>query len=112
MGYKGGERNSRFDGERTDVLLGTGGTNTAKSILGWSSEVVQDLVELINVAEKGSVFHVTGILTYSYSLPLKIGFPRRSSARMHPMDQTSMAVDWISQRVSIRASVINSGRLT
>jgi len=49
MGYKGGERNSRFDWERTDVLLGTRGTNTAKSILRWSSEVVQDLVELINV---------------------------------------------------------------
>ena len=110
MGYKGGERNSRFDGERTDVLLSTGGTNTAKSILRWSSEIVQDLVELINVAEKVSVFHITGILTYPYSLPLKIGFPRRSSASMHPMDQTSMAVDWISQRVSIRGSVINSGR--
>jgi hypothetical protein len=47
-----------------------------------------------------------------YSLPLKIGFPRRSSARMHPMDQTSIAVDWVFQRMSIRKSLINSGKLT
>ena len=32
-----------------------------------------------------------------YSLPLKIGFPRRSSARIHPTDQTSIAVDWVFQ---------------
>jgi hypothetical protein len=93
MGDKGGERDSRFDGERTDVLLGTGRTNTTKSILRRSSQVVQDLVELINITEKVSAFHITGILMYPYSLPLKIGFPRSSSARMHPTDQTSMAVD-------------------
>jgi hypothetical protein len=29
----------------------------------------------------------------TYSLPLKIGFPPRSSAKIHPTDHTSMAVD-------------------
>ena len=53
MGDKGGERNSGFDGKRANVLLGTGRTNTTKSILGWSSQVVKDLIELINVTEKG-----------------------------------------------------------
>lgn len=57
MRNKGGERDSRFDGKRTNVLLGTGRTNTTKRVLGWSPQIVQDLVELINVTEKASAFH-------------------------------------------------------
>ena len=52
MGDKGGERNPRLDGKRADVFLGTGGTNTTKGVLGWGSQVVQDLVQLINVTDK------------------------------------------------------------
>jgi len=52
MGDEGGKRNPRFDWKRSDILLGTGRTNTAESILGWSPQIVQDLVELIYVTEK------------------------------------------------------------
>jgi len=52
MGNEGREGDAGFDGERADVLLGTRGTNTAKSVLGGGSQIVQDLVELINVTEK------------------------------------------------------------
>ena len=52
MRDEGGERNAGFYGKRANVLLSTGGTDTTKSILGWSSQIVQDLVELIDVAEK------------------------------------------------------------
>ena len=49
MGNKGGERNPRLDGKRPNILLGAGGTNTAKSVLRWRSQIAQDLVELIDV---------------------------------------------------------------
>ena len=52
MGDKGGERNPGLDWKRANVFLGTGGANTAKSILGWGSQIVQDLVELIDVTEE------------------------------------------------------------
>ena len=51
MGDKGSEGDSGFDGKRANVLLGAGRTNTAKGILRWCSQVVQNLVELINIAE-------------------------------------------------------------
>ena len=50
MGDEGRERNAGLDGERADILLSTGRTNTAKSVLGRGSQIVQNLVELINVA--------------------------------------------------------------
>jgi len=53
MGDEGRERNAGLDGERADILLGTGGTNTTKGVLRWGSQIVQDLVELINVTDKG-----------------------------------------------------------
>ena len=40
MGNKGGERNPRLDGKRPNILLGAGGTNTAKSVLRWRSQIV------------------------------------------------------------------------
>jgi len=49
MGNKGGERNAGFDRKGADILLCAGRTNTAKSILGRSPQVVEDLIELINV---------------------------------------------------------------
>ena len=52
VGDKGREGNAGLDGERADILLGTRGTNTAKSVFGRGSQIVQDLVELINVTEK------------------------------------------------------------
>ena len=57
MGDKGGERNPWLDGERADVFLGTGGANTAKGVLRWGSQIMEDLVELINITEKMSAFH-------------------------------------------------------
>ena len=51
MRDEGGEGDSRLDGKGANVLLSTGRTDAAKGILGWSSEVVEDLVELINVTE-------------------------------------------------------------
>ena len=50
VGDEGRERNAGLDGERADILLSTGRTNTAKGVLGRGSQIVQDLVELINVA--------------------------------------------------------------
>jgi len=52
MGDEGRERNTGLDGERADILLGTGRTNTAKGVLRGGSQIVQDLVELINITEK------------------------------------------------------------
>ena len=52
MRDKGREGNSGLDRERADILLSTGRTNTAESILRRGSQVVQNLVELINVTEK------------------------------------------------------------
>jgi len=49
MGDQGGERDPGLDWKRANVLLGTGGTHTAESILGWGPQIVQDLVELVNV---------------------------------------------------------------
>src|SRR6266478_1954124 len=46
MGDKGGERYPGLDRKGADVLLGTRGTNTTKSVLGWGSQVMQDLVQL------------------------------------------------------------------
>ena len=40
MGDEGGERNTRFDRERADILLSTGRTNAPKSILRWCPQVV------------------------------------------------------------------------
>ena len=56
MGNEGREGNPGLNRKRADILLGTGRTNTAESILRWSSQVVQNLVELINVTEKVSAF--------------------------------------------------------
>ena len=52
VGDKGREGDAGLDGERADILLCTRGTNTAKSVFGRGSQIVQDLVELINVTEK------------------------------------------------------------
>ena len=52
MGNEGGERNPGLDRKGADVLLSTGRTNTAESIFRWGSQVMQDLVELINVTDK------------------------------------------------------------
>jgi len=52
MGDEGRERNAGLDGERADILLGTGRANTAKGVLRRGSQIVQDLVELINVTDK------------------------------------------------------------
>ena len=44
------ERYARSYGERTDVILGTRGTNATERIFRWSTKVMQDLIELVDVA--------------------------------------------------------------
>ena len=44
------ERYARSYGERTDVILGTRGTNATEGIFRWSTKVMQDLIELVDVA--------------------------------------------------------------
>lgn len=55
---------------------------------------MKDLVKLIDVTillyEHSTSWCSNGP---TYSLPLKIGFPPSSSAKIHPTDHTSMAVD-------------------
>jgi hypothetical protein len=55
---------------------------------------MKDLVKLIDVTilmYEHNTHDAAIVLTYS--LPLKIGFPPSSSARIHPTDHTSIAVD-------------------
>lgn len=75
-------------------MTNTRGSNATKGVLRGSAKIVQDLIQLVDIANHGvsrmrrsprRLFHDT------YSLPLKIGLPAKSSARMHPTDQTSIA---------------------
>ena len=51
-GEQAREGHPRFDRERANVVLGTRGTNTTKSIFGRRSEVVKDLVKLVDVTRR------------------------------------------------------------
>ena len=81
----------------TAIIVGayTRRADAAESVLRWSSEVVQNLVELVYIAASRCVrqWASTDVNGFTHSRPLKIGLPPRSSAKMHPTDQTSMAVD-------------------
>ena len=52
MGDGGRKRNSGLDRKRPSILLRTGRANTAESILGWRSQIMQDSVQLIDVTER------------------------------------------------------------
>lgn len=43
---------ARSYGERTDVILGTRGTNATEGVFRWSTEVMKDLIELVDVANQ------------------------------------------------------------
>lgn len=49
IGEEGGERDSRFDREGSNVVLSTRGSNTAQCVFGRRAQIMEDLVELINV---------------------------------------------------------------
>lgn len=69
------------------------GANASEGIFAGGSEVVKDLVELVNVARsKINAESDDCGFAVTHSRPLKTGLLPRSSARIHPMDQTSMAV--------------------
>lgn len=69
----------------------TGRTDAAESVFRGRAEVVQDLVELVDVAAKALNVDIKVYGKNTYSRPLKMGFPASNSARMQPTDQTSMA---------------------
>jgi hypothetical protein len=66
-------------------------TDTSERVFRRRTEVVQDLVELVDIAARRVREMLYGKICYTHSRPLKMGFPARSSARMQPTDQTSIA---------------------
>jgi hypothetical protein len=50
MGVEGLEWDARFDGEGADVILCTRAADATEGVFGGGAEIVQDLVELIDVA--------------------------------------------------------------
>ena len=75
-----------------EISTDTRGSDPAESILRRRAQVVQDLVQLVDVAAVKVSRNPRGVVSKStYSRPLKMGFPPSSSARMQPTLHKSIA---------------------
>jgi len=69
LGVQARERDFGLDRERANIVLCTRRTNAAKGVFGWSSQVVKNLVKLVDVTEN-IISKVTASQASTHSLPL------------------------------------------